>query len=58
MIVPVFPVIKFLPLQDSHGRIWVGTSGGGLNLMNKDKKSFTHFTMKNGMANNKYLWDY
>jgi signal transduction histidine kinase/ligand-binding sensor domain-containing protein/CheY-like chemotaxis protein len=32
--------------------LWIGTSGGGLNRFNIDKKSFEHFTEKDGLPNN------
>lgn len=30
--------------EDSKERLWIGTNGGGLNLFNREKESFTHFT--------------
>lgn len=38
-------------LIDSNGDYWVGTNNG-LNRMNKDKQSFTVFTVYDGLANN------
>ena len=41
--------------EDSKGRMWFGTTGGGLNLLVRDKtleKSwFKHYTAKNGLSN-------
>ncbi|WP_159819450.1 hybrid sensor histidine kinase/response regulator transcription factor [Colwellia sp. 20A7] len=37
---------------DSHQDIWVGTWGGGLNLLKNDGKSFHHYTMKDGLSSN------
>lgn len=37
-------------LEDSSGRLWVGTQGGGLNLMDKKTKSFRHFGVSDGLA--------
>lgn len=38
--------------QDSQGNIWIGTSGGGFSLYNAIEGSFTHFTDRDGLANN------
>ena len=42
--------------EDSMNRIWIGTSGGGLNLTVKDEKqhivTFKHYTSEEGLANN------
>ena len=38
-------------LEDSQGNLWFGTNGGGANRY--DGKSFTHFTTKEGLSNNK-----
>lgn len=37
-------------LRDSAGRFWVGTLGGGLNLLNEKDNSFEAFTQKDGLA--------
>src|SRR6185436_2432111 len=29
--------------EDKDKNIWIGTSGGGLDLLNPDRKSFTHY---------------
>lgn len=42
-------------LEDTKGRIWFGTSGGGLNLLVREKplekSSFKHYTLENGLVN-------
>ncbi|MDU1905874.1 MAG: two-component regulator propeller domain-containing protein [Dysgonomonas sp.] len=42
--------------KDSQNRIWIGTSGGGLNLANKDSINgdihFKHFSSEEGIINN------
>ncbi len=30
--------------EDNAGNLWIGTNGGGLNLLDKDRKSFTCYT--------------
>ena len=35
--------VIFSMLEDSAGRLWIGTDGGGLNLFNRKTLSFTHF---------------
>lgn len=40
-------------LADKHGRIWIGTSQGGLNLLNIKTDEITYFTMKDGLSDNK-----
>jgi signal transduction histidine kinase/ligand-binding sensor domain-containing protein/DNA-binding response OmpR family regulator len=37
--------------KDSHDNIWIGTTEG-LDLYNEEKKSFYHFTTKDGLPNN------
>lgn len=37
---------------DSHEDVWVGTWGGGINLLKNDGKSFLHYTMKDGLSSN------
>lgn len=32
--------------------LWIGTKGGGLNRLDKTTGAFTHYTTKNGLANN------
>lgn len=32
--------------------LWIGTSGGGLNKLNIEAKTFIHFTEKDGLSNN------
>jgi signal transduction histidine kinase/ligand-binding sensor domain-containing protein/DNA-binding response OmpR family regulator len=47
--------VKYL-LEDSAGRIWVGTSGGGLNLAETDASTgavrFKHYPSTKGLINN------
>ncbi|MTI30283.1 two-component regulator propeller domain-containing protein, partial [Xanthovirga aplysinae] len=38
--------------EDSKGRLWIGTRGGGLNLFDRSKKEFIHFSEFNGLPNN------
>lgn len=42
--------------EDSEGRIWLGTSGGGINLVMREGKIentwFKHFTSEDGLINN------
>jgi signal transduction histidine kinase/ligand-binding sensor domain-containing protein/CheY-like chemotaxis protein len=40
--------------EDQQGQIWVGTNAG-LNRLNKDQKSFTRYTQKEGLPNNVIL---
>jgi signal transduction histidine kinase/ligand-binding sensor domain-containing protein/AraC-like DNA-binding protein len=41
--------------EDSKGRIWLGTTGGGLNLLVREepleRSWFKHYTAKNGLSN-------
>lgn len=37
-------------LRDSAGRFWVGTLGGGLNLLDEKSSTFVSFTQKDGLA--------
>jgi signal transduction histidine kinase/ligand-binding sensor domain-containing protein/DNA-binding response OmpR family regulator len=37
---------------DSHQDIWVGTWGGGINLLKDDGKNFHHYTVKDGLSSN------
>jgi len=41
--------------EDSHGRLWFGTTGGGLNLLVRqdplERSYFKHYTAKNGLSN-------
>ena len=38
--------------QDTNGRLWVGTHGGGLSLYQPETDNFTHFTENEGLSNN------
>lgn len=48
-------IVKAL-FEDSEQRIWIGTSGGGLSLVTKNKQddsvNFTHYTSEEGLSNN------
>lgn len=35
---------------DSHQDVWVGTWGGGINLLKNDGKTFQHYTMEDGLS--------
>ncbi len=37
-------------LEDKKGRLWAGTISGGLNLLNSDSTTFTHFGVKDGLS--------
>ncbi len=37
---------------DTRGTIWIGTDGGGLDKLNEDGKTFSHFTMNDGLPSN------
>lgn len=43
-------------LEDSQGRIWLGTAGGGLNLavndLSQDRMKFLHYSIDKGLTNN------
>jgi len=36
-------------LEDSHGNLWIGTAGGGLNCYYRKQNVFRHFTEKDGL---------
>ena len=38
--------------EDGSGNFWVATSGG-LNMLDREKRTFRHFTRKDGLPNNK-----
>ncbi len=38
--------------EDSRGRLWVGTLGGGLDRLDATAQTFTHFTVEDGLPNN------
>ncbi len=41
--------------EDGSGNLWIGTLGGGLNLFDREKECFKHYTSsrsKNGLPNN------
>jgi len=38
--------------EDESSVLWIGTNGGGLNRFDKVKNQYTHYTEKNGLANN------
>lgn len=37
-------------IEDKKGNIWFGTSGGGVTMLDKSRKTFTHFGLKQGLA--------
>ncbi len=37
--------------QDRSGTLWIGTNGGGLNRFDRETKTFTHYTEKDGLPN-------
>lgn len=37
-------------LEDSRGRLWIGTYSGGLNLFDRDRHVFEHITSADGLA--------
>ncbi len=39
-------------LEDRAGRLWIGTWGGGLNLLDRATGQFTRYTVKDGLPNN------
>lgn len=41
--------------EDSKGRIWIGTVGGGLSYFNEDTQTFTTYIENNGMPSNVVL---
>jgi signal transduction histidine kinase len=41
--------------EDAAGVLWIGTHGGGLNRFDPESGRFTHFTEKEGLANNVVL---
>ena len=38
--------------EDENGNLLIGTYGGGLNIFDPQKKSFSHYTEKDGLPNN------
>lgn len=38
--------------EDSRNHLWIGTLGGGLNYFNRNKNSFEHFTVQDGLPDN------
>lgn len=41
----------WLAREDRRGRLWIGTAGG-LNLLDRDRNKFYHFTEDDGLCNN------
>jgi ligand-binding sensor domain-containing protein len=37
--------------EDSKKRLWVGTNGGGLNLLNREQQTFNYYRMADGLPN-------
>jgi serine phosphatase RsbU (regulator of sigma subunit) len=44
--------IVLVIFEDSRQRFWIGTYGGGLNLMDREKGTFQRFQLKNGLPSN------
>jgi len=42
----------FYIYEDKTGKIWIGTSGGGLNKFNPETEQFKSYTTHNGLPNN------
>ena len=38
--------------EDDDGRVWVGTDGGGVLVLSKDKRIEKHYNVKNGLSGN------
>ncbi|WP_299465080.1 two-component regulator propeller domain-containing protein [uncultured Microscilla sp.] len=38
--------------EDKHGNFWIASEGGGLNLLDRKKQVFRHYTRKNGLPSN------
>ncbi|MDP4200708.1 MAG: two-component regulator propeller domain-containing protein [Bacteroidota bacterium] len=38
--------------EDSRGRLWIGSWGGGLDLFDRESGRFRHFTEKDGLSSN------
>lgn len=38
--------------RDSHGKLWVGTWGGGLSMLNPQDSTFTTYDVNSGLPNN------
>jgi ligand-binding sensor domain-containing protein/signal transduction histidine kinase len=38
--------------EDNYGTLWIGTFGGGLNRLDNATRTFSHFTMKDGLPDN------
>jgi signal transduction histidine kinase/ligand-binding sensor domain-containing protein len=38
--------------KDNKGTLWLGTMGGGLDHMNNTSRTFSHFTVKDGLPDN------
>jgi ligand-binding sensor domain-containing protein/two-component sensor histidine kinase len=39
-------------IEDKNGNIWLGTSGGGACMLDKERKTFSHFGLKQGLSSN------
>ena len=44
-------VSVYCVFEDSKKRIWIGTNGGGLNLLDREKETFTWIGMADGLPN-------
>ncbi len=41
--------------RDTSGRLWLGTIGGGLNLLNERSNTFCSYTQEDGLVNNSVI---
>ena len=45
----ISPGLVYSIYEDRHGNIWVGPSGGGLNKLDRQTSSFTHYRKEDGL---------
>ena len=41
--------------ENSDGKIWIATQGGGINILDMDSMKFSHLTVENGLTGNDVL---